>query len=66
MKTHKSTSKRFKVTGKGKVRRLKQGRSHLRRKKSKRSKRELQQDVKIDSVNLKRLERLLGRRFKPD
>jgi large subunit ribosomal protein L35 len=66
IKTHKSTSKRFKVTGKGKVRRLKQGRSHLRRKKSKRSKRELQQDVKIDSVNLKRLERLLGRRFKRD
>jgi large subunit ribosomal protein L35 len=64
MKTHKSTSKRFKVTGKGKLRRLKQGRSHLRRKKSKRSKRQLQQDVKIDRVNLKRLERLLGRRFK--
>ena len=63
MKTHKSTSKRFKVTGKGKLRRLKQGRSHLRRKKSKRSKRQLQQDVKIDSVNLKRIERLLGRRF---
>jgi len=63
MKTHKSTSKRFKVTGKGKLRRLKQGRSHLRRKKSKRSKRQLQQYVKIDSVNLKRIERLLGRRF---
>ena len=64
MKTHKSASKRFKVTGKGKLRRLKQGRSHLRRKKSKRSKRELRQDIKLDSVNLKRLERLLGRRFK--
>jgi large subunit ribosomal protein L35 len=63
MKTHKSTSKRFKVTGKGKLRRLKQGRSHLRRKKSKRSKRQLQQYVKIDSVNLKRIERLLVRRF---
>lgn len=64
MKTHKSASKRFKVTGKGKLRRLKQGRSHLRRKKSKRSKRQLQQDVKIDPVNIKRIERLLGKRFK--
>ena len=63
IKTHKSASKRFKVTGKGKLRRLKQGRSHLRRKKSKRSKRELRRDVKLDSVNLKRLERLLGKRF---
>jgi large subunit ribosomal protein L35 len=64
MKTHRSTAKRFKVTGKGKLRRLKQGRNHLRRKKSKRAKRELRQDIKIDSVNLKRIERLLGRRFK--
>ena len=64
MKTHKSTAKRFKVTGKGKLRRLKQGRSHLRRKKSKRSKRQLRQDVETDSVNVKRIERLLGRRFK--
>lgn len=63
MKTHKSTAKRFKVTGKGKLRRLKQGRSHLRRKKSKRSKRQLRQDVKIDPVNIKRIERLLGKRF---
>ncbi len=63
IKTHKSASKRFKVTGKGKLRRLKQGRSHLRRKKSKRSKRELRRDVKLDSVNLKRIERLLGKRF---
>jgi large subunit ribosomal protein L35 len=64
MKTHKSTSKRFKVTGKGKVRRLKIGRSHFRRKKSKRALRELRHDVEIDPSNLKRLERLLGRRFK--
>ena len=64
MKTHRSTAKRFKVTGKGKLRRLKMGRSHFRRKKSKRSLRELRQDVEIDSPNLKRLERLLGQRFK--
>jgi large subunit ribosomal protein L35 len=36
IKTHKSTAKRFRVTGKGKLRRTKIGKSHLRRKKSKR------------------------------
>ncbi len=35
MRTHKSTSKRFRVTGKGKLRRTKIGKSHLRRKKKK-------------------------------
>ena len=36
IKTHKSTAKRFRVTGKGKLRRTKIGKSHLRRKKTKR------------------------------
>jgi len=42
IKTHKSTSKRFRRTkgGKGKLMRTKQGKSHLRRKKSKRTKRQ--------------------------
>jgi large subunit ribosomal protein L35 len=41
IKTHKSTSKRFRRTkgGKGLLTRTKQGKSHLRRKKSKRAKR---------------------------
>jgi large subunit ribosomal protein L35 len=38
IKTHKATAKRFKVTGKGKIMRTKQGKSHLRRKKSARVK----------------------------
>ncbi len=33
MKTHKGTKKRFRVTKNGKVMRMKQGRSHLRRNK---------------------------------
>jgi len=33
LKTHKATSKRFKVTGSGKVMRTHQGKSHFRRKK---------------------------------
>lgn len=33
MKTHKGTAKRFRLTKRGKVMRMKAGRSHLRRKK---------------------------------
>ena len=36
LKTHKATSKRFRLTGAGKVVRTKGGKSHLRRHKSKR------------------------------
>jgi large subunit ribosomal protein L35 len=36
IKTHKTAQKRFKVTGAGKILRAKGGKSHLRRRKSKR------------------------------
>lgn len=39
MKTHKATAKRFKLTGSGKLMRTKGEKRHLRRKRSKRSKR---------------------------
>lgn len=38
LKTHKATSKRFRVTGSGKLVRTKIGKSHLRRRTSQRSK----------------------------
>jgi large subunit ribosomal protein L35 len=38
IKTHKATSKRFRVTGTGKIRRTTLGKSHLRRRKSARAK----------------------------
>ena len=38
LKTHKATSKRFRLTGSGKVMRTKGGKSHLRRRTSKRTK----------------------------
>ena len=41
IKTHKSTSKRFRLTGTGKIMRTRLGKSHLRRKKSARIKAEL-------------------------
>jgi len=38
LKTHKATSKRFRLTGSGKLMRTKGGKSHLRRRTSKRTK----------------------------
>ena len=38
LKTYKAAAKRFRVTGSGKVMRTKGGKSHLRRRKAKRSK----------------------------
>ncbi|MBN1658426.1 MAG: 50S ribosomal protein L35 [Anaerolineae bacterium] len=60
IKTHKATAKRFKVTGTGKLRRLKTGRSHLRRKKTKRRLRSMDRYVKVDHADRKRVRRLLG------
>lgn len=60
MKTHKTTAKRFKVTGSGKLRRRKGHASHLRRRKSKRAKRELRQDVPVSKADRRRVRRILG------
>jgi large subunit ribosomal protein L35 len=62
MKTHKVTAKRFKITGSGKLRRLRQGRSHLRRKKSKRALRAMDKVLPVDRADRKRVRRLLGLR----
>jgi large subunit ribosomal protein L35 len=62
MKTHKVTAKRFKITGSGKLRRLRQGRSHLRRKKSKRALRAMDKVLPVDRADRKRIRRLLGLR----
>ena len=64
IKTHKATKKRFKITGRGKLRRRKQGSSHLRRRKSKRARREMQQGLEVDPVDVQRIERLLGTRVR--
>lgn len=59
LKTHKATSKRFRLTGAGKVVRTKGGKSHLRRNTSKRSKAQLSemQTVKGRKI-IKRVKRL--------
>jgi large subunit ribosomal protein L35 len=61
IKTHKITSKRFRRTkgGKGKLMRTKQGKSHFRRKKSRRVKRLFDQMIPVESKGLrKRVRRL--------
>lgn len=52
LKTHKATSKRFRLTGSGKVVRTKGGKSHLRRRTSKRTK-----------ANLSEIQPVLGRKI---
>lgn len=59
LKTHKATSKRFRLTGSGKLMRTKGGKSHLRRRTSKRTRMQLSEmhEVKGRSIikNVKRL-----------
>ena len=47
IKTHKATSKRFRMTGSGMLVRTKGGKSHLRRRTSKRTKRLLDEMVPV-------------------
>lgn len=47
IKTHKATSKRFRLTGSGMLVRTKGGKSHLRRRTSKRTKRLLSEMVEV-------------------
>lgn len=59
LKTHKATSKRFRVTGAGMLMRTKGGKSHLRRKRSARAKQMLDQTLPVQGENIsKRVKRL--------
>ena len=59
LKTHKATSKRFRVTGAGMLMRTKGGKSHLRRKRSARVKQMLDQTLPVQGENIsKRVKRL--------
>ena len=59
-KTHRGSAKRFKVTGRGKLRRMKHRRSHKRTKKTKRVRREFDKDQPVSSADDSRLRKLLG------
>jgi large subunit ribosomal protein L35 len=59
LKTHKATSKRFRLTGSGKLVRTKGGKSHLRRRTSKRTKVMLSEMLPVQGRSfVKRIKRL--------
>ncbi len=59
LKTHKATSKRFRVTGSGRVVRTKGGKSHLRRRRSARTKRLLAEMLPVKGKRIvQRVKRL--------
>ena len=66
MKTHKGAKKRFKITGSGKVKRMKAFKSHILTKKSSKRKRRLRQATTIQTNgevrNIKRLLQAKGSR----
>ena len=60
MKTHKGAKKRFSVTSKGKVRRMKAYKSHILTKKTSKRKRHLRRPTTVATVgDSKRIKRLL-------
>ncbi len=59
MKTHKATSKRFRLTGSGMLVRTKGGKSHLRRRTSDRTKRLLSEMIEVKGTKIaQRIRRL--------
>ena len=54
IKSHKSTSKRFRLTGNGKLMRTKLGKSHLRRRKSSRVKAQFVELVEVSGTGVKK------------
>jgi large subunit ribosomal protein L35 len=59
LKTHKATASRIHVTGTGKLMRLKIGRSHLRRRKSSKVKRQYGAKLLVEGGFNKRIRKLL-------
>ena len=59
MKTHKATARRFQVAGSGAFMRTRHGKSHLRRNRSARAKREYDEMQSVSPADMPRLRRLL-------
>jgi large subunit ribosomal protein L35 len=59
LKTHKGVKSRFHITGSGRLMRTKGGKSHLRRRKAKRTKRLYDKKISVSSVDRVRVKRLL-------
>lgn len=63
MKTNRAANKRFRVTGTGKIRRGKAGKSHLMRGKPANRLRKLKKHDIVDSADEKRIRRLIPYKF---
>ncbi|MEG0830481.1 MAG: 50S ribosomal protein L35 [Anaerovoracaceae bacterium] len=61
MKSHRGASKRFKLTGSGKVKRSKAFKGHILTKKSSKRKRGLRKATTLSSADLKRIKTVLGK-----
>jgi large subunit ribosomal protein L35 len=61
MKTHSGAAKRFKLTGTGKVMRLRANRQHLFEHKSSRVTRRLAGEVQVAKADVREIKRLLGK-----
>lgn len=59
-KTHKSTAKRFRVTGSGKIMRGKAFKSHILEKKSPKRKRNFRQETEVAACDSKVIKKNLG------
>ncbi len=59
LKTHKGAKKRFHFTGTGKIMRVKQGKSHFRRKKSASVKGLYDETIPVNKADVKRLKKVL-------
>jgi len=60
MKTHSGAAKRFKITGTGKVMRLRANRQHLFEHKSSRVTRRLAGEIQLAKADVRQIKRLLG------
>jgi len=59
LKTHKGAQSRFHITGSGKILRTKGGKSHLRRRKAKRTKRLYDEMIPLSPSDKTRIKRLI-------
>ncbi|MDD5339595.1 MAG: 50S ribosomal protein L35 [Dehalococcoidales bacterium] len=59
LKTHKGAKSRFKITGTGKIMRVKGPKSHLRLHKAKRVRRQFDEMIELNKSDKKRISRLI-------
>ncbi len=59
LKTHKGTARRFHVTGSGKLMRTKHGKSHLRRNRSDRARRQYDDLLPVATADRERVRKLI-------